>query len=86
MKNIKLVQALMSLTGDLFDFQYYVIENFFYWKSKEKTLLMLNMMLVGAVGMLPLVFIPKRYLIVGGLWGAVASNSPFFMAIFMAVA
>ena len=42
-KNIKLVQALMSLTGDLFDFQYYIIENFFYWKSKERTLYMLNM-------------------------------------------
>jgi hypothetical protein len=32
-RNIKLVQALMNLTGDMFEFQYYFIENCLYWKS-----------------------------------------------------
>ena len=41
---------------------------------------------MGALGLLPLVFIPKRYLIVAGLWGAVGANSPFFMSIAMALA
>ena len=40
---MKLVQLLMATTGDSFEVQYYVLDNFFYWKSKEKTLYTLNL-------------------------------------------
>ena len=75
----------MSLTGDIFDFQYYLIENCLYWKSSEKTLLTLNTMLMGFVGALPLLFISLRYVVVLGMWGFVAMHSPFFMALAQAI-
>jgi hypothetical protein len=84
-RNIKLVQAIMSLTGDVFDFQYFFIENCLYWKNPEKTLFMLNSMLVAFVGMLPLLFIPLRYVIVAGMWGLTSLSSPFFVAVGQAI-
>jgi hypothetical protein len=79
-RNTKLVQAIMGLTGDVFEVQYYIIENCFYWKSKEKTLLMLNLMLLAFFGTLPLIFIPIRYFVVLGLWGIVSMSSPYCVA------
>ena len=84
-RNVKLVQALMSLTGDVFDLQYYVIEQCLYWKSSEKTLLTLNFMFLGFLATLPLLLIPLRYIVVAGMWGAIASNSPFVMAVGQAI-
>lgn len=84
-RNIKLVQALMSMTGDLFDFQYYVIEQCFFWKSKEKTLLTLNTMLMAFLATLPILLIPLRYIVVAGIWGGMAVNSPFAMAVGQAI-
>ena len=75
----------MSISGDLFELQYYIIENFFYWKSKEKTLLTLNIMLLGFFGALPLFIVPIRYLVVMGLWLVVSLSSPFCVAIGQAI-
>jgi hypothetical protein len=72
----------MQYTGDLFEVQYYILENFFFWKSKEKTLLTLNLCMIGFLGMIPLWIIPLRYLVVAGLWLTVSMSSPFCMAIF----
>lgn len=84
-RNIKLVQALMSMTGDLFDFQYYVIEQCLFWKSKEKTLLTLNTLLLAFLATLPILLVPLRYIIVVGMWGGMAVNSPFAMAVGQAI-
>jgi hypothetical protein len=81
LSNLKLVQAIMSLTGDIFDLQYYLIENCLYWKNSERTLLTLNTCLVAFLALLPVIFVPLRYLIVAGMWGAMSLSSPFFMAV-----
>ena len=81
MKNMKLIQAIMQHTGDMFEVQYYILENFFYWKSKEKTLLTLNLSLISFVALVPLWVIPLRYLIVAGLWLIVSLSSPFCVAV-----
>lgn len=57
------------------------MENFFYWNSKEKTLLTLNVCAAGFFGLLPLLLIPLRYIIVIGLWLAVAAHSPCWLAL-----
>lgn len=80
-RNIKLVQMIMSMTGDTIDFIYYLIENCLFWKSPEKTLMTLNGCLLVFLGMLPILVIPLRYLIVVGMWGAMAQNSPFLCAL-----
>lgn len=80
MRNMKLIQAIMQLTGDMIEMQHYVVENFFYWKSKEKTLLTLNLCLVKSLLLVPLMVIPVRYFIVLGLWGIVSLSSPFCVA------
>mmetsp|Transcript_7459 Transcript_7459/g.12609 ORF Transcript_7459/g.12609 Transcript_7459/m.12609 type:complete len:500 (-) Transcript_7459:99-1598(-) len=80
-RNMKLVQAIMTFTGDSIEVQYYVLENFFYWKNKESTLFTLNACLLGVLGLVPLWLIPLRYFIVLGIWGGVGAQSPFFMAI-----
>ena len=80
-RNMRLLQTIMQVTGDAFEVQYYVIEHFLYWKSKEKTLFTLNMCFFAILAMLPLIIIPLRYLIVAGMWGLTCSSSPFFMAI-----
>ena len=81
MKNMKLLQAIMQYTGDFFEVQYYILENFFYWKSKEKTLLTLNLCLISFVALVPLWIIPLRYLVVAGLWLLVSLSSPFCVAV-----
>lgn len=85
-RNIKLVQAIMTLMGELFDFQYYFIEHCFYWKTPEKTLLTLNTCLFAFLGALPLLLVPLRYVVVLGMWGFVASFSPFLVAVGQAIA
>ena len=72
----------MQYTGDLFEVQYYILENFFYWNSKEKTLLTLNLCLVSFLALIPLWIIPLRYLVVIGLWLGVSVSSPFCVAVF----
>ena len=72
---------IMQTTGDSFEVQYYVLENFFYWNSKEKTLFTLNLCLFGFFALLPTYLIPLRYIITIGLWGAVGMNSPFWIAL-----
>ena len=64
----------------MIEMQHYVVENFFYWKSKEKTLLTLNLCLVKSLLLVPLMVIPVRYFIVLGLWGIVSLSSPFCVA------
>lgn len=71
----------MQYTGDFFEVQYYILENFFYWKSKEKTLLTLNICLVITVALIPLWVIPLRYLVAIGLWLLVSLSSPFCVAV-----
>jgi hypothetical protein len=71
----------MQYTGDFFEVLYFALENFFFWKSKEKTLLTLNLCLVVFVGLIPLWIIPLRYLVVIGLWGSVSLSSPFWLAV-----
>ena len=73
------------MTGDGIEMQYYLMEHFVYWKSKEKTLFTLNICLLASLGSIPLVLIPIRYLMVAGLWGLTALSSPFFMAVGKAV-
>lgn len=70
------------MTGDAFEVQYYLIEHFLYWKSKEKTLFTLNLCFLAFLGMLPVIFIPLRYVAVAGMWGLASLSSPFFMAVF----
>lgn len=72
---------MMQITGDSIEVQYYMLENFFYWHSKEKTLLTLNMCVLAFAGLVPVLLIPLRYFIVIGLWGAIAQNSPFCVAV-----
>jgi hypothetical protein len=72
----------MRLHGDATEVQYYILENYFYWKNKEKTLYTLNLCVLAIFALIPLWIIPIRYIIVGGMWIGVASNSPFFMALF----
>jgi hypothetical protein len=71
----------MKVTGDTTEVQYYILENFFFWHSKEKTLLTLNMCLIAFIGLLPMLIIPVRYFIVAGLWGIVSLSSPLCIAI-----
>lgn len=78
---MKFIQYLMKVTGEMTEVQYYILENFFYWHSKEKTLLTLNMCLIAFVALLPMLFIPARYFVVAGLWGIVSLSSPFCIAI-----
>lgn len=81
-KNMRLLQSIMQVAGDTFEVQYYIIDNFLYWKSKEKTLFTLNACFGAFIGMLPLIVIPLRYLIVAGMWFIVSLSSPFFLAVF----
>lgn len=78
---MKLLQAIMQYTGDFFEVLYYVFENFFFWKSKEKTLLTLNLCLIIFIALIPLWIIPLRYLVVAGLWLSVSLSSPFCVAV-----
>ena len=71
----------MQYTGDFFEVLYYVFENFFFWKSKEKTLLTLNLCLIIFIALIPLWIIPLRYLVVAGLWLSVSLSSPFCVAV-----
>lgn len=80
-RNMKLIQAIMSATGDVFEVQYYIIEQCFYWQNKQKTLLMLNILLLSFFLAIPLLFIPLRYFLVLGLWGTVSLSSPFCVAL-----
>lgn len=41
---------------------------------------MLNLLLLGFFGTLPLIFIPLRYIVVLGLWGTVSLSSPYCVA------
>jgi len=84
--SMRLLQTIMQATGDTFEVQHYIVENFFYWKSKEKTLFTLNLCFIAFIGMLPLLVIPLRYLMVAGLWGVTSLSSPFFMAVFKSLA
>jgi hypothetical protein len=84
-KNFKFLQATMSITGDMFEIQYYIIEHFFFWKSKELTLMNLNILLLSFFGALPLYIIPIRYLLVFGLWFTVSLSSPFCVALGQAI-
>lgn len=81
LRNMRLLQTIMQVTGDAFEVQYYLIEHFLYWKSKEKTLFTLNVCFIACLCMLPLIVIPLRYLIVAGMWGLTGLSSPFFMAV-----
>ena len=72
MRNMKLIQAIMGLTGDMIDQQFSFMENFIFWKNKEKTLVTLNVCFFLVAAMIPLWIIPIRYFVVVGLWGAVA--------------
>jgi hypothetical protein len=78
---MRLVQAIMQFTGDFFEVQYYILENYFYWKSKEKTLLTMNLCLLAFFAMLPLWIIPLRYIVVLGLWLSVSLSSPFCVTV-----
>ena len=71
----------MQLTGDMFEVQYYILDNFFFWKNKEKTLLTQNILLGVSFASIPIIFIPFRFIILIGIWGAVGMNSPFFVAV-----
>lgn len=71
----------MQVGGDTFEVLYYVLENYYFWKSKEKTLFAMNFWAMGFVGSLPILIIPLRYIIVAGLWGLVSLSSPFCMAV-----
>lgn len=71
----------MQVTGDMFEVQYYILDNFFFWKNKEKTLFTQNILLGVSFASLPVLFIPFRYIMLLGIWGAVGMNSPFFIAI-----
>jgi hypothetical protein len=74
------------VTSDSIEVQNYIIENYFFWKSKEKTLFTLNICLLSTLAFVPLWFVPIRYFIVLGLWSAAASNSPFLIAIVKSLA
>jgi hypothetical protein len=82
MRNFRMLQTIMQVTGDLFEVVYHVLENFFFWHSKEKTLFTLNILAGASLGAIPLMFIPFRYIIAAGLWGIVSLSSPFFCAVF----
>ena len=71
-RNMRFIQYLMKITGDSIEVQHNLLENFFYWHSKEKTLLTLNLCVLSFFGLLPIWLIPLRYFIVLGLWGAIA--------------
>ena len=71
----------MTMTGDMFEVYYYVVENHFFWLSKEKTIFTLNLCLAAIAALVPLWIIPIRYMVVVGLWGLVASHSPFFVSV-----
>lgn len=71
-RNMRFIQLLMQITGDSIEVQYNVLENFFYWHSKEKTLLTLNLCVASFFGLIPVWIIPLRYFIVIGLWAAIA--------------
>jgi hypothetical protein len=81
LKNMRFLQTVMQVGGDAFEVQYYIIEHFLFWKSKEKTLLTLNLCFLSFCCQLPLIFVPLRYLLVAGLWGLVSLSSPFCMAV-----
>ena len=80
-RNMKFIQAQMNFVGDMFDFQYYLIDNCLFWKSNEKTLMTLNMLLIAFLAVTPLWLVPLRYILVAGLWGVPISHSPFCMAV-----
>jgi hypothetical protein len=80
-----MLQTIMQVTGDLFEMTYYIIENFFFWHNKEKTLFTLNCLAGASVGAIPLMFLPFRYIMVIGLWGLVSLSSPFFSAVFKSI-
>ena len=44
-------------------------------------MLTLNLCVVLFLGLIPVLIIPLRYFIVIGLWGAIAQNSPFCVAV-----
>ena len=65
----------------MIEVQHYVLDNFIYWKNKEKTLFTLNICFAASAGLITLWFVSIRYLIVIGLWGVVSLSSPFFLAL-----
>lgn len=71
----------MKVISDAIEIMFYIVENFIYWKSKEKTLFMMNICFLVFGISIPLMLIPLRYLIVLAMWSFTATNSPFIMAI-----
>ena len=80
-RNMRLLQSIMQVMGDLIDLQLYMVENFIYWRSKQKTLFTMNLMLVLSFASIPLLFIPTRYLVVLSLWAMAGLSSPFLLAV-----
>ena len=75
-KNIRFVQMSMGQASDGIDLAYEFVDDFMYWRKPEKSLLLMKgavqvSLVMGAV----LWVVPLPYLIVGGLWAMVLSNS-----------
>lgn len=85
MKNMRLLQTIMQLSGEHIEDALTGFENYYFWKSKEKTLFACNFCLACFVLMLPLYVIPFRFVLVAGLWGLVSLSSPFCVAVFKAL-
>jgi len=71
----------MKVISDAIEIMFYIVENFIYWRSKEKTLFMMNICFLVFGISIPLMLTPLRYLIVLAMWSFTATNSPFIMAI-----
>jgi len=80
-RNFKTIQMIMQQIGDAIEVMFFIIENFIYWRSKEKTLFMMNVCFLVFGASIPMMLIPLRYLIVLAMWSYTATNSPFIMAI-----
>ena len=80
MRNMKMIQGIMTIVSDAFEMQHYFLDNYFYWKSKEKTLFTLNICLIQVILLVPMMFFPIRYVVVLLLWGIVSLSSPFCVA------
>ena len=84
-RNVKLVQAIMNLTSDLIDGLYEQIDDFIYWRNTQKTMVMLNALLLTTVaiwiGLLVMPFLPMRHILAVGIWLPLLANSDFAISV-----
>mmetsp|Transcript_35595 Transcript_35595/g.34625 ORF Transcript_35595/g.34625 Transcript_35595/m.34625 type:complete len:85 (-) Transcript_35595:195-449(-) len=77
---MRFIQMVMGQSADAIDFFYTLIEHFVFWKSPDKTLILVKTLfrfsLLSAIG---LYFFAIRYMLVCILWIISLSNSQFFL-------